>query len=548
MKHTSKKLTFPALFYESYLKYGYKDALTFVGDKALTYNDVKVKIDALIAFLEKTDIKNGDKVAILSPNMPHWAIAYFAITFMGAVAVPLLPDFKEEELEKVLEHSEAKAIFISEKLHSKFNNINVSSIQLKIQIEDFLLMGNQSHKPQFIEGELPKTNYEPKEDDLASIIYTSGTTGRPKGVMLSHKNICFTALKGKKIQEFHHKDRFLSVLPLSHTYENTLGLMIPMFSGACVYYLKKPPTASVLIPALTKVKPTAMLTVPLIMEKIYQNKILPVFNKNVYMKSLYKFPPLRKLFNKAAGKKLMQTFGGQLKFYGIGGSKINGKVEKFLKEAKFPYAIGYGLTEASPLLAGSNPQNTAFRSTGPAMEGVELKLFKRDKADREGEVWAKGDNLMQGYYKDPELTKEVLTEDGWLKTGDLGAIDKKNNLYIKGRLKNVILGASGENIYPEEIESVINNFKYVLESIVVEKRGKLVALVHFNYEELEKQYMYLKEEVVSYIESKTEELEKELHEYVNRKVNNFSRIQQVIHQPVPFEKTATKKIKRFLYK
>lgn len=547
MKHTSK-LTFPALFHESYLKYWHKDALTYVGDKPLTYNDVKNKIDALIAFLEKNNIKNGDKIAILSANMPNWAISYFAITFMGAVAVPLLPDFKEEELEKVLKHSEAKAIFISEKLNSKFNKINVSAIQLKIQIEDFSLIGNQSHKPQFIEGELPKNNYDPAEDDLASIIYTSGTTGRPKGVMLSHKNICFTALKGKKIQEFDHQDRFLSVLPLSHTYENTLGLMIPIFSGACVYYLKKPPTASVLLPALSKVKPTAMLTVPLIMEKIYQNRILPVFYKNTFIKTLYKLPPLRKMFNKVAGKKLKQTFGGHLKFYGIGGSKIDGNVEKFLKEAKFPYAIGYGLTEASPLLAGSNPQNTAYRSTGPAMEGVELKLFKHKKHDKEGEIWAKGDNLMQGYYKDPELTKEVLTEDGWLKTGDLGVVDKNNNLYIKGRLKNVILGASGENIYPEEIESVINNFKYVLESIVVEKKGKLVALVHFNYEELEKQYMYLKEEVVSYIETKTEELKKELHEYVNRKVNNFSRIQQVIPQPIPFEKTATKKIKRFLYK
>ena len=290
-----------------------------------------------------------------------------------------------------------------------------------------------------------------------------------------------------------------------------------------------------------------MLTVPLIIEKIYFNKILPAFRDKLILKLLYKIPFMRKILNGAAGKKLYKTFGGELKFFGIGGAKLNKTVEKFLIEAKFPYAIGYGLTETSPLLAGTNPQKSVFESTGPAMEGVELSINNPDKITGEGEIWAKGPNVMQGYYKEPELTKEVLTADGWFKTGDLGTFDKNKNLYIKGRLKNMIIGASGENIYPEEIESVINNFRFVVESLVIEQKGKLVALVHINMEELEKKYQHLKSDMTKQFEEKVDEILNELHEYVNSQVSKFSQIQKVVLQPVPFQKTATQKIKRFLY-
>jgi long-chain acyl-CoA synthetase len=258
-------------------------------------------------------------------------------------------------------------------------------------------------------------------------------------------------------------------------------------------------------------------------------------------------PPLRKLLNRAAGKKLMKTFGGELRFYGIGGSKLNRTVEKFLVEAKFPYAIGYGLTETSPLLAGANPKNTVYESTGPAIKDIELIIHNPDKVTGEGEIWAKGPNIMMGYYNEPEMTREVLTPDGWFKTGDLGILDKNNNLYIRGRLKNMIVGASGENIYPEEIESVINNFRHVAESLVIQQKGKLVALVHINMEELEKKYQHLKTEAHKFDEKVDENL-RELKEYVNSRVNKFSQISKVILQSVPFQKTATQKIKRFLYK
>src|SRR4030042_293254 len=497
------KYTFPAIFSETVRKHGNSMAYSFAGEEPISYAEAARKIQALSAFLEKTGINPGDRVAILSTNMPHCAISYFSITFMGAVAVPVLPDFSGTEVFNVLEHSEAKAVFVSSGLLSKIEGTRPETIKTGIQIEDFSVIFSDKEPVKFDAEAVPAGNYEVKEDDLASIIYTSGTTGRSKGVMLTHKNISFNAQRGKMIQDIDENDRFLSVLPLSHTYENTLGLILPLIGGSCVYYLRKPPTPPVLLPALETVRPTVMLTVPLIIEKAYFNKILPAFTDKLIMRLIYKIPMIRKTLHKIAGKKLYKTFGGELKFFGVGGSKLNKTVERFLLEARFPYAIGYGLTEPSPLLAGANPQNTVYDSTGPAIEGVELKINNPDPKTGEGEIWARGPNVMKGYYKEPEMTAEVLTPDGWFKTGDLGVFDKNNNLFIKGRLKNMIVGASGENIYPEEIESVINNFRFVVESLVVEQKGKLVALVHLNMEELEKKYQTLKQDMAD----KADELE-----------------------------------------
>jgi long-chain acyl-CoA synthetase len=547
MEENNIRLTFPAMFEETLNKFGNRNAYAFVGEEPKTYRKVSDEIKALIAFLEKNGICPGDKVAILSLNMPNWGVAFFSVTFMGAVVVPILPDFSAIEVGNVIEHSGASAIFISNSLLSRLEGFKSENLKTIIQIEDFSVIYSEKEPSLFDDTARPSKNYEVDEEDLASIIYTSGTTGRSKGVMLTHRNISFNAQKGRRIQWIDENDRFLSVLPLSHTYENTLGLILPMLCGACVYYLRKPPTPAVLLPALAEVKPTMMLTVPLIIEKIYFNKIMPTFRDNRILKILYKIPSFRKVLNKAAGKKLYKTFGGELKFYGIGGAKLNKVVERFLIEAKFPYAIGYGLTETAPLLAGANPQKSMLESTGPAIEGIELKINNPDKRTGEGEIWAKGPNVMKGYYKEPEMTQEVLTSDGWFKTGDLGMLDRNNYLYIKGRLKNMIVGASGENIYPEEIESIINNFRFVVESLVVQKKGKLVALVHINMEELEKKYQSLKQDMTKQVEIKIDEVLNELQEYVNSQVNKFSQIHKVVLQPVPFQKTATLKIKRFLY-
>ena len=554
MEENGIRLTFPGMFNETLRKFGKHHAYAFVGEEPKTYETINKEIQALIAFQEKIGICPGDKVAILSLNMPNWAVAYFSITFMGAVVVPILPDFSGTEVANVLEHSGARAIFISNSLLSRIEGFKSDDLKTAILIENFSLIFSENSSAKYDLAALPAKIYNIEEEDLASIIYTSGTTGRSKGVMLTHKNISYNALKGRAIQFIDENDRFLSVLPLSHTYENTLGLILPMLCGSCVYYLRKPPTPSVLIPALAEIKPTMMLTVPLIIEKIYFNKILPTFRDNLFLNILYKIPFLRKKLNAAAGHKLIKTFGGELKFYGIGGAKLNRVVERFLREANFPYAVGYGLTETAPLLAGSNPQKSVYESTGPAIEGIELIIHNPAKKTGEGEIWAKGPNVMKGYYKEPDMTNEVLTPDGWFKTGDLGTLDPNNNLFIKGRLKNMIVGASGENIYPEEIESIINNFRFVVDSLVVQQKGKLVALVQINMEELEKKYQVLKQDMTRQkqdmtrqVEEKVEEVLTELQEYVNSQVNKFSQIQKVVQHPVPFQKTATLKIKRFLY-
>lgn len=541
------QLTLPALFGRAVRKFGSYNAMALVGEKPLTYTEVNRQINGLMRFLEDMGIQPGDKVAILSANLPNWGIAYFATTFMGAVAVPLLPDFLPSEIENILNHSEAKALFISEKLNPKIKDIEVPSLKYLIKVEDFSLVSELAERPVYDAGSVCTKSYPVEEDNLAAIIYTSGTTGNSKGVMLSHKNICFTAENAQCVRNVHEKDRFLSILPMSHTYENTLGFVMPLTKGTCVYYLGKQPTPSVLLPALLEVKPTMMFAVPLIIEKIYRNRILPAFTKKWPVRQLYKVPFIRKKLNRIAGEKLMQTFGGEINFFGIGGAKLDKKVEQFLIEAKFPYSIGYGLTETAPLLAGMKVFESRLQSTGPAITGVELKINNPDPKTGEGEIWARGANVMKGYYKEPEITSEVITPEGWFKTGDLGAFGKDNYLYIRGRLKNIIIGASGENIYPEEIESVINNYPDVLESLVVHQKGRLVALVHLNMEELQSKYSELIENGSQQAEQKLNEVLKELQHYINQNVNKFSQVQAVLVQPEPFEKTATQKIKRFLY-
>jgi long-chain acyl-CoA synthetase len=543
------RYTIPSMLENSFSKYAINQSLVFVGEEHLNYAQLEKEINTVVRQLMGYGIVKGDKVAILSSNMPNWGIAFFAITTMGAVAVPILPDFSVNEISNILLHSESKAVFVSDGLYPKIREFKNSSLSVIVSIETFNPISDLGNTAR-INSVIDITPFDVQEDDLASIIYTSGTTGKSKGVMLSHKNIVWDAEHGGMIQVITVKDRFLSLLPLSHTYENTLGLILPVMFGASVHYLKKLPTPAVLIPALQTVKPTVILSVPLIIEKIYKKQIEPKFNNGLLIRLLYKVAPIRILLNRIAGKKLMQTFGGKVHFFGIGGAKLDGKVEKFLREAKFPYSIGYGLTETAPLLAGAGPTVSRLQTIGPPMPGVELIINQPDPKTGQGEIWAKGDNVMKGYFKEPELTKEVITPDGWFKTGDLGLFDRKGYLAFKGRLKNMIVSASGENIYPEEIESVINNFRLVVESLVIERKGKLVALVLLNKEELEAKFQSFLDQAEVYNEKLDEMMQQfvdELQQYVNSHVSKFSQVQLVIVQSVPFERTPTQKIKRFLY-
>ncbi|HDR51498.1 MAG TPA: long-chain fatty acid--CoA ligase [Mariniphaga anaerophila] len=548
------KYTIPAMLQESVKQFADKKSLVYVGEENYTYRHLGDDVAKIAGLLKNLGIEKGDKVALLSTNMPNWGKAFFAILWVGATVVPILPDFHTNEIKSIIEHSEAKVMFVSEGLYKSLNDEITGKLDQLILVENFAVIPKSTPAKELLKIKSSLSNSliqtEPEEvdeEDLASIIYTSGTTGSSKGVMLTHKNLMWTAEKCHTLQDISDMDRFISVLPLSHTFENTLGFLFPIKYGASVHYLRKPPVASVLLPALQKVKPTIMLVVPLIIEKVFKSKILPKFQKSSVTRFLYSLPPMRKVLHRVAAKKLYETFGGELRFFGIGGAKLDVAVERFLYEGKFPYAIGYGLTETSPLLAGAVGKNVRIGSTGIAMEGVQLRLGDADLKTGEGEIQAKGPNVMKGYYKAPEITKEVFTEDGWFKTGDKGWYDKDNFLYIKGRIKNMIVGASGENIYPEEIESVINKMRFVLESLVVEKKGKLVAMVHLNMEEVEQNFKHMKAEAQQYIQEKSDEILKEIHKKVNTQLNKFSRIQQVISHPKPFEKTPTKKIKRFLY-
>jgi long-chain acyl-CoA synthetase len=544
-------LTMPAMIGAAVRQFGDRDALGFVGGTPETYLQLAAGIDAVSALLQRAGIGRGDRVAILGHNMPNWAKAYFGTTFLGAVAVPLLPDFHVSEIDNILRHAEPAALFVSASLEGRLKELDTASPGLVVRLDDLQVIRAREPGLAFDPEARPRPPVaEVAEDDLAAIIYTSGTTGKSKGVMLTHRNICHNASASRLIQPVNEHDRFLSILPLSHTYENTLGLILPLISGASVHYLQRPPTPAVLLPALESVRPTTILAVPLVIEKIYRNRVLPALTKNAVMRVLYRIPFVRRRLHRIAGRKLKQTFGGRLRFFGVGGAKLDPIVDRFLDEARFPYAIGYGLTETAPLAAGSAPFGTKVGFVGPRLQGTQVELRDPDPRTGEGEIWVKGPNVMRGYYKDPELTAEVLTADGWFRTGDLGFFDAEGNLAIRGRLKNMIVGASGENIYPEEIESVINSFRYVVESVVVEQKGRLVAMVHLNRDELEQRYHQLRDDVgrrVDDVERRVDEVLRELKAYVNSRVNKFSQIHVVIHSHEPFIKTATQKIKRFLY-
>ena len=511
------------------------------GDE-LTYAEVGRRIGRVQEILTESGLGPGDKVALLSSNMPNWGVCYFAVTSAGMVAVPILPDFSGEELDMIIEHSEAKALLVSDKLFTKLSKQTIERLNVVVRTKN---LGIISRRVQ-----AAGSTGIPSPDDLAVIIYTSGTTSKPKGVMLTHKALCAQVDISAAIFPIGGEDVFLSVLPLSHTYECSIGMIYPFSMGARVVYLDRPPTASALMPALRSVRPTVMLIVPLIIEKIYRHQVLAKFQSNGFWRTLYRVGFLRRYLHRVAGKKLMKLFGRRLRFLGIGGAKLDRGAERFLLEARVPYAIGYGLTETAPLLAGAAPSQVRLGSTGPQAPGVQLRLENINPETRQGEIVALTPSVMLGYYKNPEATKETFTANGWFRTGDLGEFDKDGWLYIKGRLKNMIVGPGGENIYPEDIESVLNSHVCIADSIVTEHEGRLVALVHFNREEIEAMIDDWREEWETYKEAweaKTEQLKQEIMEFVNAKVNRFSRISEVVEEKEEFVKTPTHKIKRFLY-
>ena len=529
--------TLAELYEHSTTVFSRRTAFGFVdGDsQRYTYGQFRETCDNLSRVLSNFGIGASDKVAILSENKPNWSVAFFAATAFGRIAIPMLPELSHDEVENILAHSEAKAVFVSRPQLAKLSKETIDRLNLVIDIDDFSFIKADS-TTYTCDGKVAV----PVALDIAAIIYTSGTTGNAKGVMLSHRNFCTNIMSSWYSYRIRRKDVMMSILPLAHTYEMSIGMLYPFAMGARVTYIQKAPTPSVLLAALKKVRPTAMLSVPLIIEKIYKSSVIPTVRNSRFLSWLKENMP--GLLYLMIGIKLKSTFGGRIKFFGIGGAKLDPTVEAFLKKARFPYAIGYGLTETAPLICAASPSQTRVGSTGKPVPGIETKLADINPETGEGEILVKGPNVMLGYYKDYERTASVLGTDGWFRTGDLACADAKGNFYIKGRLGSLILGASGENIYPEEIEAVINSMDGIGESLVVQRDGKLVALVQFNDNVIDWD-LEGKDKFIEDLEAK----KAAILEFVNSRVSNFSKIRSVEVQKEPFVKTATHKIKRFLY-
>lgn len=559
--HTPAALTLRQIIEQSAVRFSERPAVSDLGEQPLTYKEFHESVQGLSHWLSEQGIVFGDTVAILAENSSHWAIAYFAVTSIGAVAVPILIEFHSDAIVHIIRHSEAKAVFVSEKLFPKIEDAVFDPPPLFISLESFspISQGMTRDTLRELKGKglrefrkwkdlamrlALKIPTEPTENDLAAIIYTSGTTGHSKGVMLTHKNIVSNVSAVHDMVMLTEKDRMLSILPLPHTFACTLGLVLPLLHGVHVHYLDKAPTGRVLLPAMAAVRPTVMLSVPLIMEKIFKTNVLPKLTGNSLSKWLYQIPFARKLMHKMAGKKLLATFGGELWLLAIGGAPLAADAERFLREAGFPFTIGYGLTEASPILTGTAPEHARASSVGKPVKDVSIRLGDVNPATGEGEILAKGPNIMRGYFKLPEMTEEAFTKDGWLRTGDLGAIDVDGYVYIKGRSKNVIIGPSGENIYPEEVESFFFSSPYVLEVLVYQHEGRLTARVHLDSAKLDEILAGVPD---GEIDNKRQELLEGIRQSVNAKVSSFARILRIIEQPEPFEKTATQKVKRYLY-
>lgn len=551
------KKTLRALLCPKFDEYGDRPALGFYDSVPITFRELKEKVISLSHMLQDHGIIKGDRVAIIGENSPNWGIAYLAIVFMGAVAVPILPDFHADDMAHILKHSGSRIVFATRRQIEKLSEVDVSGVEHIISLDDFVpernpvktspisrLIEQASELLRSLPSKVGLIKYEPDEDDLAAIVYTSGTTGHSKGVMLTHYNIASNIIQIDHFFDVTPEDRILSILPMSHSYENTLGFLYVLYKGAPIYYIGKKPTPRILQMACAKVRPTVMASVPLIIEKIYKKQVVPSLQKNLVIRFLVRNPLTSGMIYRKIGKKLMDFFGGELRTMSFGGAPLNEKIEQFMRKCGFPYATGYGMTEASPVVAGAKVNETRPGSVGKPLIDIEVRIENPDPETGVGEIYLRGPNIMKGYYKNRRLTEEVLTPDGWLKTGDLGYLDDDNYLYIKGRSKSLILGPSGENIFPEAIEEKFNAHPLVQESLVLQNDGRLEAWIYPDYAMIE-------DRLEGKSEAERERIMREILDEICREVNQklpaYSKISRCVEHPEPFEKTPTLKIKRYLY-
>jgi len=538
-------------------KYKDKHAIGMAMEAPLTYKVFHERIVALALRLQKEGVDKGDRVAILGENSPNWGIAYLAVVRLGAVVVPILPDLPESDVHHILNEMRIKVLFTTQRLIEKVYELSRELKGPVITLDDYEAVGGVISVSPFSDyvkkaiATLKNTPEDPvfpvvEEEDIASILYTSGTSGYSKAVMLSHKNLTSNAYAASSLMEIKPGATWLSILPMSHTYEFTCGFVLPLLYGCRIAYAGKTPTPAILQKLCSHEHPFVIFAVPLVLEKIYKKRVLPQIEKSAVLRFICKTNIGRKFIYRRIGKKLLSFFGGELGLMGVGGAALNPEVETFLHEARFPYLIGYGMTESSPLVAGgpAGDKTIAIGSTGKPLPGVEMKIVDVDSATGVGEIYVCGPNVMKGYYNDIEATKAVLSDDGWLATGDLGRMDDMGNLHVCGRSKNVIVMANGENVYPEAIEHKINAFNWVVESLVIENNGKLEAWIYPDYEFIDEQTAGSSRlERRAYMENLLEKMRGE----INAQLSRSSRLGKMFERREPFIKTATHKIKRYLY-
>lgn len=538
-----------ALYAQTFRKNWNSPAFSDYQGTACTYGEAAQIIHQIHCFFRETGIKKGDKIAILGRNSSNWAVTFLAVSGYGAVSVPILPDFNPEDIHHILNHSESVFLFAADGLYEKLDQKKIPEIVGIISLNDFSPLyfkgetGNdkwvQCFTPEFA-GKSNPENFELndfQDEDLSVISYTSGTSGFTKGVMIPARSLLSNIVYAQDHMPLQAGDRIVSFLPMAHVFGLLFEFLFPVSVGCHVTFLTKPPTPQLIIKAFQEVKPRLILSVPLVIEKIYYKRILPTINKPV-IKFLLKVPGIQLLLFKKVRASLIETFGGNFHEIVIGGAPLNHEVEAFFRKIKFPFTIGYGMTECGPLI--SYEPWTGFRqsSAGKLVDRMNVRIDSKDPYNEVGEILLKGTNVMQGYYKNEKATSEAIDSEGWLHTGDLGVIDADDFIYIRGRCKNMLLGPSGQNIYPEEMEAKLNNQPFVLECVITEREGKLVAFVFPDPERIEAEKPD---------ENRLQQIMVENCKHVNKVLPKFAQLSSIILVDKEFEKTPKRNIKRYLY-
>lgn len=552
-KITMMQNSFLAIIEQSIRNNWERTALTEFHSRTILYKDFAREIDQLHVFFGQAGVKKGDKISICGKNSANWAISFFAILSYGAVAVTILHEFDKKSVQFIVDHSDSIMFFVDQKIWERVDETTLPNLKTVISLDNYsLLKSDTDSLKQFVEGSKKyfEEKYKPgffvndflfrtdEPEELAVINYTSGTTSSPKGVMIPYRSLYSnTKYANENVGFMNSGDGILCMLPMAHAYGLAFEILNSISLGCNVYFLDKLPSPNVLLEALKIVKPKLVLAVPLILEKIVTKNVFPKLKKSS-AKYLIKIPIVNSVVHKKVRNSMIEFFGGNLVEVVVGGAALNPEVENFLKKIKFPFTVGYGMTETGPLISYAYWSDYKKRSSGKVVDRMCAKIDSEDPENVVGEILVKGENLMLGYYKSEEATKDALTEDDWFKTGDLGTLDGDNFIFIKGRNKNLILGPSGQNIYPEEIEERLNASMYVSESLAIDENKKIIALIVPDFDAL-------KQEMIP--ESKFDLLFKQIVDDVNLNLPTFSQIASFRIQEEEFVKTPKRSIKRFLY-